>query len=301
MKAIVLHAYGDVDQLFVEEMPVPTPGRGQVLVRIESAGITNVDTKLRKGWLAKVLPLELPAVLGWELAGVVEGRGEGATKFPIGARVMALGEHAYAEFAVVDEPLLASSPAALSGAEAAALPLGLLTGARLVEEGVRPMPGDTVLVTGALGNVGRVAVHAAKKAGARVIAGIRSDRRDDARELEVHAIVAIDVDEEVAVLPSLSAIADTVGAGALAKVVPRMKPGGTFATLVGAPRFGDRPDIEVKVIHGKADSSQLERLIGDVAQGSLRIPKPRTVTFAEVRDAHRLVEQGGAGKIVLVP
>lgn len=296
----MLHGYGDVDQLFVEEMPVPTPGPGQVLVRVTAAGVNLVDSKLRRGWLAKEFPLEFPAILGWDLAGVVERRGEGATKFAIGSRVMALAERTHAEHVVVDEMQLAPSPSSLSDEVVSGLPLAILTGTRLVHEGVRPAAGDLVLVTGALGNVGRFAVHAAKQAGARVIAGVRADRREEARALAADAVVAIDLEEEISLLPPLASIADTVGAGALAKVVTKIRPRGTFATLVGSPRFGDRPDIQVKVVQGKADSSQLNRLVGEVA-GRLRLPSPRTMTFAAAREAHRMIEAGGAGKVVLVP
>ena len=161
MKAVVIHALGGADQLTLAEMPDPVPGSGEVLIRVAASGLNPVDSYVRQGYMHQFNPLELPAVIGADVAGTVVSAGPGVTGLAAGDRVVArlpgVGG-AHAELAVAPEGNLAKLPPAVSFEAGAALPLVGVTGRQAVDAlGVKP--GDRVLVSGALGAVGRVAVQ----------------------------------------------------------------------------------------------------------------------------------------------
>jgi N-ethylmaleimide reductase len=171
-----IHAYGGAEVLQVDEVPVPVPGAGQLLVAVGAAGVNGLDWKMREGYVRDVYPLTFPTALGLELAGEVAAVGAGVTRFRAGDRVMGLtrGPGAYADFVVVDEAQVARTPAALSDVEAAALPVAVLTAAQALDAAGGVRAGSTVLVHGAAGAVGGFAVQLAKAAGATVLATRRA-------------------------------------------------------------------------------------------------------------------------------
>ncbi len=187
MKAVQLHAYGGVDQLFYEDVPEPKPGNGELLVKVAATSVNPIDWKLRRGDMKAATPLHLPAILGYDVAGTVVSLGPGAQGFQPGERVMGLVDHAYAEFLVAKSEALTRIPDGLDTEDAAALPLVTLTGTQLIEKGVQPKAGQTVLVTGAMGNVGRTAVYVAKKHGMKVIAGVKASQRKEAETLQARS------------------------------------------------------------------------------------------------------------------
>ncbi len=137
-------------------------------------------------------------------------------------------------------------PSGLDLRDAAALPVVGLTGSLLIDEAVKPSKGDTVLVTGAVGGVGRAAVYAARQRGARVIAGVREKQKAQAAELGADRVVAIDRENEIRALPQLDAIADTVGGQTIANLPTRLKKGGTLGSVVGEPPAAKGKDIVVR-------------------------------------------------------
>jgi NADPH:quinone reductase-like Zn-dependent oxidoreductase len=155
MKAVLLYSYGDPSQLRYEETAVPKCGDNEVPVKVRATSINPIDLKLRSGAAKSRMPLTLPAILGRDLSGEVAEAGRSVTGFPEGMRVMALANRTYAEYTVATADVLAPIPDALSFEQAAALPLVTTTGSQLIERAVKPKAGQTVLVTGALGGVGR--------------------------------------------------------------------------------------------------------------------------------------------------
>lgn len=301
MKAVLLQGYGGVNELVYGEAPQPQPGSGELLVKVLGTSVNPIDFKLRRGDLKNLMPLEFPAVLGRDVAGeVVSGGGD---RFKSGERVMGLVNHAYAEFLAAKAEDLTLVPEGLDTEDAAALPLILLTGCQLIELGVKPEQGETVLVTGALGSVGRTAVFIARQHGARVIAGVRGSQLAEAELLGADATLAIDDDAAIGQLQELDAIADTVGHEVIAKLLPRLKQGGRLATVVGKPEAAaKREDIHVVEVWAKPDSRRLHALASNVQAGELNIPIAKVLPLADVREAQTLVESGNAGgKIVLVP
>jgi NADPH:quinone reductase-like Zn-dependent oxidoreductase len=302
MKAVLLYAYGDPTQLRYEDTDIPQYGDDEVLVRMHATSINPIDVKKRSGAAKSRMPIEFPAILGRDLSGEVVETGRSVQGFPKGMRVMALANGTYAEYTVAKADALAPIPDALSFEQAGALPLVTTTGAQLIERAVKPKAGQTVLVTGALGGVGRTAVHVARKHGARVLAGVRAKEKEEAAKLSADGIVAIDSEEEIGHLHDLDAIADTVGGATMQRLLKTIRKGGVLGSVLGEPEGADKYDIRVEAFMAQPDASRLHQLADDAARNQFSIPIARTMKLQEIQEAHRIFELGGlSGKIVLTP
>src|ERR1700731_2577240 len=172
MKAIVVHQYGGPEVLKFEEYPDPVAGPGEVLVRVAATSVNPIDYKRRAGLTKAFYPIKFPGLMGADVAGTVVAVGPGVEGFSRGDQVFALTADTYAELCVVKAAILAKVPKGLDLIQAAALPLVTTTANQLISAtGIKA--GQTVLVVGAAGNVGRSAVFTAKQRGALVIAGLR--------------------------------------------------------------------------------------------------------------------------------
>ncbi len=301
MKAVLLRGYGGVDQFSYEDTPIPEPAAGELLVKTIAVSINPVDWKLRRGDYKETRPLQFPAILGRDLSGEVAELGEGVTGLKVGERVFGLVNRSYAEYVVCKPEDLARIPESLDIIEAAALPLVLLTGAQVIELGVRPRSGEIVLVTGAIGGVGRTAVHVAKQHGAHVIAGVRASQKEEAEGLGADRIIALDDEKEIAGLPEFDAVADMVGHDTIDRILPHIRKDGVLASVLGVPQSAEGRDLRVVAIRVKPDSARLERLGNEVAGGLFSIPIGKRYELSQIREAQRLAEKGGIGKIVLTP
>jgi NADPH:quinone reductase-like Zn-dependent oxidoreductase len=300
MHAVVLHAYGDVSQLSYEEDDIPEPGAGELRVRLHATSINPIDWKLRSGSAKERFPLDLPEILGRDLSGVIDHAGPGVEGFAKGMRVMALANGTFAQYTVAKADVLAPIPDSLSFEQAAALPLVLLTGAQLIERAAKVQAGQTILITGALGSVGRVAVHVARTHGAHVIAGVRAAQKEEAATLGAAQIVALDDPKETIHLRELDAVADTVGGLVQEHTLKMLKDSGVYASVVGPPKHAPGANIRVAAMMAVPDASRLYELADQVARGGLIIPIARTFPLADIQEATKLAEDGGAGgKVVL--
>src|SRR5580693_9523679 len=282
MKAAVLVGFGGIDQLELREVPEPKTGPGQVKVRVVATSINPIDWKLREGMKRPGMLLELPAVLGRDASGEVVEVGPGVTRFGPGARVAGLVMGAYAERVVAKDEAWAEVPEGLSLEDAAALPLVTLTGSQLVEESLAPGPSATILVTGALGSVGRTAVFAAKRLGVTVWAGVRRNQKDAAEAL------------------GADGIADTVGAPVTERLLDRVRKGGVIASVASDPKGVQEHGIEVRHHWAHPDPQRLAALVRAVAEGALVIPIARRFPLAQIREAQQFAEQGAGGKVIVV-
>jgi NADPH:quinone reductase-like Zn-dependent oxidoreductase len=185
---------------------------------------------------------------------------------------------------------------------AAALPLISATGEQLVRLAANVREGQTVVVTGALGSVGRAAVHTAKKMGAQVIAGVRKRELEDAGLLGADGVVAIDDDEAIANLGLVDTIADTVGGDVAARLIKRVKQGGFFgyASVVPVGIEGLNPTVKIKRVSAQPDPSKLREFADAMRDGKFILPIGRRLPLRNAAEAHALGEKGGAGKIVLL-
>jgi len=301
MKAVVLHEYGGPDKLKYEDVPDPVANEGQVLVRMAATSVNPIDYKMRSGAAKGRFPLEFPAILGRDIAGIVRELGPGVTQFKPGDKVMGVGSKTYAELTVVEAKDLALVPDKLDLVKAAALPLVTLTGEQLMTRGARIQSGQTVLVTGALGGVGRSAVWTAKKAGAKVIAGVRKSQAKEAGTLGADQVLALDDAAAIEKLGFIDAVADTVGGETGQKLLAKVKQGGVFASVVGPPaNAGMHPTIKIEAIQAKPDAAMVRIMAEDAAAGRLVIPIDRMVPLADAGKAQAAAEKGGIGKILLL-
>ncbi len=301
MKAVVLHEYGPASNLIYEDVEDPKPAAGEVLVRVRATSINPIDWMVRSGVIKDLIPIEFPYIPGIDLAGTVREVGEGVTGFEPGDRVMAIAEHTYAELCTIKATDLVKIPSGLEMTTAATLPVVNITGDQLIRLGANVQPGQTVLITGALGSVGRSAVFAASEIGARVIAGVRGKRLDDARHLPgVSEVIAIDDDAEIDKLGPLDCVADTIGGKLADKLLARIKQSGTFGCFPSTPQDAALyPTIHINPVFGKADPATTLHYAEAVRDGKLTIPIGRIMPLADAAEAQAIAEKGGIAKIVL--
>src|ERR1700721_2886440 len=196
MKAVVLDEYGGPEKLrFEDNVPEPQMSGGTVLIATAAASVNPIDWKVRSGMRQKDSPLSFPAILGRDVSGVVRAVGTNVKHFKAGDRVLALSNATYAELVAVNDSDVAHLPDGVDLANAAAIPLISLTGDQLVRLAAKVQKGQVVLITGALGSVGRAAVHSAKKIGAQGIAGVRGKKLQAPRSRAVPDVSALDDDK----------------------------------------------------------------------------------------------------------
>src|ERR1700684_1815851 len=303
MRAVVLHEYGGPEKLkFEDNVPEPQISGGTVLIAAAAASVNPIDWKLRSGMRQKDFPLSFPAILGRDVSGVVRAVGANVKHFKVGDRVLALSNKTYAELVAVDDSEVTHLPDGVDLAAAAAIPLISLTGDQLVRFATNVREGQVVLITGALGSVGRAAVHTAKKIGAQVIAGVRGKELDDARSLGVAGVLAIDDEEAIRTFRLVDAIADTVGGEVAAKLIARVKHKGSFGYTAVLPggTAGQNPTVKIARVGARPDASKVREFADDVRDGKFVLPIGRRMALRDAAEAHALGEKGGVGKIVLL-
>jgi NADPH:quinone reductase-like Zn-dependent oxidoreductase len=303
VKAVRLYEYGGPENLkYEDDVPEPTISADSVLVEAAAASVNPIDWKVRSGARQKDFPLKLPAILGQDVSGVVRAVGQNIRTFKPGDRVLALANATYAQFVVVQGSVLTHLPEGLNLIDSAAIPLVALTGDQLVRLVVRAQFGQTLLVSGALGSVGRSAVHTAKKLGATVIAGVRARQLSEARLLEVSDAVAIDDDSAIAKLSMVDSVADTVGGDTAAKLFGKVRDGGSFgyASVIPDGLSKLNPTVSITRVFARPDASKVREFADDVRDGKFLLPISRRLPLRDAAEAHALVQKGGAGKIVLV-
>jgi NADPH:quinone reductase-like Zn-dependent oxidoreductase len=213
-----------------------------------------------------------------------------------------MADNTYAELCVVKAAVLAKVPKGLDLIQAAALPLVTITGNQLMAA-TEIKAGQTVLVVGAAGNVGRSAVFTAKQRGATVIAGVlkRQMQSDDAKTIRADQVLATDDDTAIANLPPLDAVADTVGGKTAEKLIAKVKPGGFYASVVEPPQNAAKyPSVKMVHVFSKFDRKTLEFMAEAVRDGKLIIPISQKLPLREAAEAQADAEKGGTGKILLV-
>jgi NADPH:quinone reductase-like Zn-dependent oxidoreductase len=304
MKAVILHEYGGPSKLQYEDFEDPKPGSGEILIRVEAISLNPIDWKMRSGAAKERFPVNFPAILGRDVAGIIRELGpdvdSAKSGFKVGDRVFALANATYAELCVVKASDLAHIPEGLDITTAAAVPLVSLTGDQLIRRAAKVQPGQTIVLTGALGSVGRCALFAALEIGAKVIAGVRKQQIDEA--ISLGAIAAIDVndDKSIAAVGTVDAVADTVNHDIAAKLIAKVKPGGNFGSILGPPSNAAlHPTIQVNAIMSVPDPKTIVHYAEAIRDGKLKLPIDRIMPLAEAAEAQAIAEKGSIGKIIL--
>lgn len=301
--ALTLTRYGGSDALSFAETAIPAPAPGVAVVRVAAAGVNGLDWKIRQGFLKDVMPTVFPAVLGLELAGVVEAVAPGS-RFRPGDRVFGLaarGNGAYARYVAVPEALLAPTPDGLDDVTAAALPVAGLTATQMLAAGGPLDPGATVLVHGASGGVGTVVVQLAKRRGLRVIATASAASRAHLALLGVDRIIDRNAERFEEIAGPVDLVIDLAGGDAPDRSWALLRQGGVLVSAVrfdvAAPRTDGRRGVDV---HMQPDAASLAELAAIAAEGHLRVTIAETVPFSRLADAMERNRLGHApGKIVV--
>jgi NADPH:quinone reductase-like Zn-dependent oxidoreductase len=301
MKAVVLHEYGGPDKLKFEDWDDPVAGEGEVLVSVAAASINPIDWKIRSGAAKARFPVQLPTILGRDFSGVVRTIGKGVTNVAPGDHVFGVSWKTYAQLCVVKAADVAKVPEGLDLVRAAALPLVTITGEQLIRLGTKITQGQTVLISGALGGVGRSAVRTAKDSGAKVIAGVRRQQLDEAKQLRADQVVALDDDDAMARVGFLDAVADTVGGDTAQMLLGKVKPGGIFASVLGPPANAAlHPTVTIVPVGAKPDPAHMLKLAEEVVAGRLDIPIDRMIRLEDAAEGQEAAEHGGIGKVLLL-
>ena len=303
MRAMVFDRYGGPEVLSLAEVPEPVAGPGQLLVRIAAAAVNPADYKWRSGMFAARVPIALPHILGYDVAGTVLAVGHRAADLAPGDRVAALldpiTKGGYAERVAVDAAAAAKIPDELDFVRAAAVPCASLTGAQVMDEVLQPHAGQTVLVTGATGAVGLVGMLYAIRRGARVIAAVRACHAAAARNYGAAEVIVLGEHNGRGALFDL--VFDTVGGDAVAELCRQLKPGGRIITVATTPMDGPGLPVAPEFVAVHPDGRRLRGLLDDVVAGHLPIRVAHRLPLAQAAEAQRLVEAGGlSGKVVLV-
>jgi NADPH:quinone reductase-like Zn-dependent oxidoreductase len=328
MRAIRLHEHGGPEVLRYDEVPVPPPGPGEVLVRVHAVGINPPDWYLRDG-LSNIPPetrpkFALPVIPGTDVSGVIEAVAPDAQGFSVGDEVFGLlrfpsfDGQAYAEYVAAPASDLAHKPAGIDHVHAAGAPMALLTAWQfLIEVGHdhpspfqaarhRPVPldaGTTVLVNGAAGGVGHFALQLAKWKGARVIAVASSTHESFLRELGADEFIDYTKNRPEELVRDVDLVLDTVGGHDSSRFLSVLKPGGALFPVF----FGEYDDEETAKLGVTVSGTQVRSNGAQLAEpgrlldaGTLRVAIDSTFPLAEARAAHERAAKGHIqGKIVL--
>lgn len=327
MHAVVVNRFGPPEVFTLSEVPTPTPGPGQVLIRVAASSVNPLDYKIRSGLLPALAPA-FPAVLHGDVAGVIEACGPNVTAFKPGDRVYAcaggiVGQGgALAEFMLADASLVAPAPRTLSLIQAGVLPLVAITAWEALVDRARIEPGQHVLIHGGAGGVGHIAVQLAKLRGAFVYTTVSSDEKAAAvRELGVDVVInyrttpVADYVKTYTDGRGFDVVLDTAGDTALTASFAAIKTGGTVVTIAArstqdlSPLHAKGATLHVVLMllpmltgRNRAHHGEILRAIADLVDaGRLRpVLHHRSYSFLEVAEAHATLERGSViGKIAL--
>jgi NADPH:quinone reductase len=329
VQAVLMTAAGSPEVLQVQEVAKPTPGNGELLVRLVAAGVNPIDTKLRKR--GTFYPERMPAILGCDGAGIVEAVGAGVQRFRPGDAVYfcygGIGAHQgnYAEYTVIDERFVARKPSSVSFAEAAAAPLVLITAWEALYERGRLEPRERVLIHGGAGGVGHVAIQLAKLKGAAVATTVSTDDKANfVKQLGADEVIFYKQTDFVQATlnwtggEGVDLAFDTVGGETFQATFPAVRIYGDIVTILEpaantvwktARNRNLRIGLELMLTPmsmGLTESLQhhaeiLAQCAAWMDEGKLKIHVSHEFTLAEAAKAHQLLESGAiAGKIVLL-
>lgn len=308
-RRVVQHRYGGPEVLEVVDVDLPAPSEGEVMVRITATSLNPIDSKTRQGGGAAGVMGDLPISIGWDVAGVVEQVGPGSGPIALGDRVFGMPcfprqAAVCATRAVVPAAELAAIPAGMDSLTAGALPLAGLTALSAVRDRAGVTDGQRVLVRGAGGGVGHLAVQVAKLLGAEVAAIVSADKVEFVRSLGADEVVERGARGLDAVGP-VDAVIDLVGGPCLAESVAATRPGGVVVCVPGGADAGlDAAATERGVRAERTavapDREGLETLAGWVVDGLLQVHISDVLDLADIVVAHRKLDAGGLrGKVAI--
>jgi len=305
MKAARIHSFGPPSVIVLDELPRPTPGPGQVSVRVASAGVGPWDALIRENKSAVNAPL--PLILGSDLSGVIEAVGTGVTQFQAGDEIYGVTNPqfigAYAESALASASMIARKPASLSFHEAASAPVVALTAWQMLFDYAKASSGQSVLILGAGGDVGAYAVQLASQAGLDVYATPSADDVPYVQSLGATVVIDYKHTRFETVVPKVDIVLDMVGGETRERSFKIIKTGGILVSAVSEPLPASSQLTNIRAVFFLVEvtTAGLEKLAGLFSHGKLTPRVGTVLPLGQVRKAHEML--AGAphqpGKIVL--
>jgi NADPH:quinone reductase-like Zn-dependent oxidoreductase len=306
--------FGGIDKIKVGPIDLPEVGEGEVLVRMKAAGINPVDYVVREGHFQQVVPSVFPTVPGWDIAGIIEKRGHGASRFAEGAEVYGyvrrpVAQHGtFAEQIVLPESYLAARPQKLNWEEAGGLPLAGLTAYQSVITAGKLQAGETILILGASGGVGGTAIQLAKNVGATVIAVASAQNADHMKDLGADHTIdykAGPVGEAVRKLvpAGVDLLFDAVSGDTLTQSLLALKSDGRLISVLNDGKaLNLPPTTHFEHVMAQPSVPDLDHLRELADSGKLQVPVAATFPLAEIKKAFEQIEtKHTTGKVVIVP
>ncbi|MDX1586064.1 MAG: NADP-dependent oxidoreductase [Balneolaceae bacterium] len=300
MKAAYFEEFGELDNIKTGELERPEPGEGEVLVRVKAAGVNPVDAAVTRGMLNEVIPAEFPAVPGWDMAGIVEARGFSARRFEEGAEVYAYARRpkvhrgTFAEYIVLPESYVSRRPENISMEEAGGIPLVGLTAYQSLFQFGDLKQDQTLLILGASGGVGTLAIQLAKSVGARIIGVAGEENQEYMKELGADETIdyrAGHIGEAVSeVAPEgVDFILHCSRGDSLEQSIGTLKSGGQLISITNRnPEVSD--DIRFQYVFVEPNAKQLNHIREIAEQGHIRVPISQTYSLDETEEALREIE-----------
>jgi NADPH:quinone reductase-like Zn-dependent oxidoreductase len=303
MKAARIHKFGGPEVIVVEDVPVPLPASGEVLVRVAAAGVAPWDALIREGQSKSSPPL--PLTLGSDLSGVVEAVGTGVREFKNGDQVYGLTNPQFyganAEYAITIATMIALKPLGITDLEAASVPVVAVTARQMLFDYAHAQPGQTVMILGAAGNVGAYAVQFAARAGLHVVAVVTKKDTDYVRSLGAEIVLDSQIGTFEDSSPPVDACIDTVGGELRERSLGSLKPGGVLVSSVSPDPLPSRPDVRTVFFYVEVTTERLNTISQLFDSAELQARVGSVLPLKEVRAAHEML--AGAphkrGKIVL--
>jgi NADPH:quinone reductase-like Zn-dependent oxidoreductase len=306
MKAVRIHAYGGADVLAYEDAPHPAAGEGEVLIRVNATSVNPFDCAVRAGYMSAYFAYTLPVILGTDVSGVIEEVGAGVTTFKRGDSVYARGgvtrDGAYAQYVAVPASDVAAKPKSLDHLHSAAIPHAVLTAWQALFGLANLTKGQTVLIHGAAGGVGHLAVQLAKWRGAKVI-GTGSRNLDLVRGLGVDEAIDYSTEPFENAVSNVDVVLDTVGGDTQQRSWQVLKQGGILVSTIQAPSEESAKAHGVRgamVFSAPPIGETLTEVATLVDNGTIKPEVSIVLPLQEIRKAHQTVEAGHTrGKLVL--
>ena len=306
MKAVVVNDYGGPEVLKYQDAPRPEPKEDEILVRVMAAGVNPVDAYVRQGMFAKRGLDNRPAIIGYDISGVVEQTGPKVTKFKNGDAVFCylsvMRGGGYAEFAIAKESETALKPKNINFEEAAAVPLAATTAWQALVDTAKLEKGQTVLIHGGSGGVGSFAIQIAKARGAKVIATASTAHQSLLKQLGVDQAIDYTTTKFEDVVKDVDLVLNCVRADAMNRSYGVVKKGGMIVSITDEPdqtECGKR-GIRCSRLGAHPDAKVLEELTKLIEAGKMKPIVSQTLPLADASKAHQQIETHHTlGKIVL--